>query len=192
MKNEVWKTIPLPELKEYYQASDKGRIRSVDRVIKQKNLVKRKCKGKILKLMTDKDGYRVISLMGRLLKVHRLVLITFQRHPKPGEGCNHISGIKTDNNPKNLEWATTKENDQHARKNGLKKSYGEYNPKHKLKNHEVLDISRRLELGEREKDLANEFKVHRDTIHRIKIKKYWQRLLNNPGEVENYELGIRN
>ena len=49
---EVWKDIP--EFEGYYQVSNLGRVRSLDRIIRDG---RNKFKGSIMKLTLDKKGY---------------------------------------------------------------------------------------------------------------------------------------
>lgn len=111
---EVWKDIPSYE--GYYQASDFGRIRSLDRTITFKNGVERFYKGKIIKGSVNKGGYRQTSLNKNgecmPLKFSQIVAITFLGHITDGgiHVVDHINGIKTDDNVDNLRVITQREN----------------------------------------------------------------------------------
>ena len=78
-------------------------------------------RNKFLRPSTDKYGYLyyVISIDGvrKTLKAHRLVAQAFIPNPKNKPQVNHIDSNRQNNNVKNLEWVTAKENIQHAVKN---------------------------------------------------------------------------
>lgn len=50
--------------------------------------------------------------------IHRLVLITFKRKPKPYEQTRHLDGNKLNNHISNLEWGTELENYEDKLKHG--------------------------------------------------------------------------
>jgi hypothetical protein len=58
----------------------------------------------------DKDGYRVHSLGGKIVKLHRLVLMVFDRAPKHGEQARHLDGDPSNNDISNLKWGSGKDN----------------------------------------------------------------------------------
>lgn len=124
---EEWKTIPGTS--DLYQASTLGRIRSLDRIIVKMNrwgfMGELRKKGRVLKPWHDCNGYEVIYIAGEgrreAINVHRLVAVTFLEGSGDGLDTNHKDGIKTHNNPENLEWCTRKENMAHAIETGLVK-----------------------------------------------------------------------
>mgnify|MGYP001473383431 CR=1 FL=1 len=110
--NEIWKDIPGYE--DIYQASNKGRIRSLDRYVDNQpnGLAKRLVKGRILKTFLAGAGYEYVVLSveqkKRKIAVHRLVMKAFRG--KSNLTVNHINEVKTDNRLENLEYCTQKEN----------------------------------------------------------------------------------
>lgn len=67
----------------------------------------------------NRDGYRMVKLrIGGALKgrlIHRLVALTWIPNPENKRTVNHKDGDKLNNDVSNLEWATDKENVEHAR-----------------------------------------------------------------------------
>ena len=122
---EVWKDID--ECDGFYQVSNLGRVRSVDRYIERMNngtMSKQFCKGRILKQNVDEDGYFRINIRldrkDKRFGVHRLVAATFISNPDNLPCVNHINGNKQDNSVENLEWCTVAYNNHHAEKIGLR------------------------------------------------------------------------
>jgi len=102
---EEWK-----EIKNYeglYCISNYGRIKS----LKHKN-------EKILVLSTNKDGYLKAKLFkngkSKVVYAHRLVAITFLPNPNNFIIVNHKDENKQNNHINNLEWCTSKYNNNYG------------------------------------------------------------------------------
>lgn len=111
---EKWATVP--ETAGYYQASDSGRIRSVDRVIPMSNGVTRRTRGQLIQPSLSTHGYHYVTLRGaaheprRKVFVHALVLSAFVGPRPSGAVTRHLNGNPTDNRLTNLCWGTQSEN----------------------------------------------------------------------------------
>lgn len=119
MDQEIWKS--FPGLQRRYQISNFGRHRSKNRIAKSDGHL---IKGRILVAHLKKDcGYIVVKLRKngvlREYKIHRMVGIAFIPNPEGKPQINHLDGDKTNNHHSNLEWATGKENTNHAQRIGL-------------------------------------------------------------------------
>ena len=108
---EIWKDVVGYE--GYYQVSNLGRVRSLDRIVSNG----RKIKGKILSTKVNTPPYypRVsLSVNGKmkLVQVHRLVAQAFVYNPDPEHKTQvgHKDESRTNNRADNLEWVTPKEN----------------------------------------------------------------------------------
>ena len=108
---EIWKDVVGYE--GYYQVSNLGRVRSLDRIASNG----RKIKGKILSTKVNTPPYypRVsLSVNGKmkLAQVHRLVAQAFVYNPDPEHKTQvgHKDESRTNNRADNLKWVTPKEN----------------------------------------------------------------------------------
>lgn len=127
---EIWKDIENYE--GYYQISNLGRVRSLDRIVKRSNGRVENRKGKLMstrvsnsnkaknKNASDRENI-TLNKDGQIKHhlIHRLVAQAFIPNPENKKTVNHIDGNSLNNIVTNLEWATHSENVQHAYDNGL-------------------------------------------------------------------------
>jgi hypothetical protein len=115
MSSERWR--PLPGFAEFYEVSDAGMIRSKTRVTRGGQGA-RVCRGRVLVLHPDRDGYLLAHLnvrgTGYMVKAHRAVALAFIPPAAGKPEVNHLNGVKTDNRVANLEWASRRDNNRHA------------------------------------------------------------------------------
>ena len=103
---EIWKDVPGYEW--FYQASNKGNARSVDRYIECRGTMRMQ-NGKMLKPHIGKFGYKQVILYNKkpkLFKVHRLVAKLFLPNPNNYPCVNHKDENPSNNKVDNLEWCT--------------------------------------------------------------------------------------
>lgn len=155
--SELW--LPVVGYEGFYEVSNIGRIRSVDRVVPHphKPLT---LKGK-LRAASNVLGYKgvILSRDGKNTghRVHRLVATAFIPHPNSEHlQINHKNGIKNDNRVENLEWVTAQSNSIHAVETGLRRddSY-----KRRITVGQAAEIIIRMGEGEDRKVLAQEFNI---------------------------------
>ncbi|EIW3383813.1 HNH endonuclease [Staphylococcus pseudintermedius] len=100
-----------------------GKIETLDHKNIRKNGRIDNRKGRILKPKIDKYGYEVVTLTAngkrKSYTVHKLVAKAFIENKENKPTVNHIDGDKRNNNYKNLEWATHKEQKEHSLINNL-------------------------------------------------------------------------
>ncbi len=100
--------------------------------------------------------------------VHVLVWEAVHGPVPAGMEINHRNGVKTDNRIANLELTTRSGNMIHASMTGLAHK--------KLTVEQVSEIKRRLGLGERERQIAEEFGVSVSNITQIRCGRIWKQV----------------
>lgn len=110
--DEIWK--PIPEYEGYYEVSDQGRVRSIDRVIVRDNGMPQTVRSRVLRPALNRLGYEGCHLyrrgMGEGFSVHRLVLLAFVGPCPEGMEVRHLNGVPADNRLTNLRYGTSLEN----------------------------------------------------------------------------------
>lgn len=118
---EIWKDIKGFE--GLYQISNQGRLRSLDRPVKQRSNSIQVKKGKLIIQSKNHKGYPLANVSKGNKRysraTHRLVAEAFIPNPENKPQINHIDGNKENNSVSNLDWVTASENIRHAINNGL-------------------------------------------------------------------------
>lgn len=129
---------PVVGFEGYYEVSDTGLIRSIDRYIEHRGRMKW-IPGRLMSLQKSKRGYYLVQLSknGSIkdMKVYRAVADAFIPNPDNKPEVDHIDGDKSNNNASNLRWVTHLENIRYAEQNGLRE------PIHRASKQKMLDPS---------------------------------------------------
>lgn len=163
----------MPDLPGYY-LDVKGRVWST----RTRSAVHVRSPPHLRKLEIHPSGYpRLHACVDRVRShhfVHHLILKTF-KGPKPGPGyeARHLNGVRTDNRPENLEWATHLENEKDKRAHGTLLE-GSRHPRAKLTEADVKQIRLRRSNGEKLFSIAADFGVSQSLISNICLRHGWR------------------
>lgn len=106
MSEETWKRVPASRLLGVpggYQASSTGQARSVPRTLRDG----RRAGGKVLTPWLDDDGYPMIRMGRRNIRLATAVQLAFAGPPE----VLHGNGDRQDSRPANLRWGSRVENE---------------------------------------------------------------------------------
>lgn len=169
-----------------YEVSNHGRVRSLGLPYKQWNgsaFIVRKTKPRILSLMTNSGGYKVVSIRAgednksRQIKVHRAVLEAFVGPAPEGTVTCHRDDVKTNNFLSNLYWGTHSDNAFDRTKNGLSGGNSCHrNGMAKLKEGEHSIVMTMRQEGKSLKSIAERFGVSEATVSRITRGITWSKM----------------
>lgn len=114
---ERWLPVPIPPFGQFYEVSDQGRVRSLDRDQRIGYGATRRIFGQILSPGRTKSGHLHVSMSAygesKTCTVHRLVALAFLGDPEPGQEVRHWPDRDpTNNRLDNLRWGTRLENAQ--------------------------------------------------------------------------------
>ena len=174
---EVWKNVVGYE--GYYQVSNFGNVRSIDRKDGRGNRIK----GKELKLYKNRNGYLQSALIFngkvKLMYVHRIVAEAFLCNPKNLKCVNHKDENKTNNSVENLEWCDYKYNNNYGKLTHefrSEKVSGENHPQSRLTKKQVIQIRDLYEQGHSITNLSQTFGVCRQHVWDIVKKIKWKNI----------------
>ena len=183
---EEWR--PIADFEGLYEVSSTGRVRSldrtVDRVMADGRILKKRLKGRLLKQAIDKGGrlYVFPCRDGAASRkyVHQLVARAFIPNPKNLGTVNHKDCVPTNNRVDNLEWMTVGDNIRHAHAAGIFSPVKNPKIRSKLTPEAAEEIRRRYAAGDNVNDLAAEFGVTSGVVSKIGQGRSWVDPANPP------------
>lgn len=162
-----------------YEVSDRGRVRSLDRVLEHGRYGKQRLQGKVLRpglRGPKRKAYPSVILCNvgeRASKmVHLLMLEAFVGPCPPGHEARHLDDIETNNVIANLRWGTKKENSADSARNGHVRR-GSRSGVAKFTEDAVLAIRALIETGMPIAQIARNEDVDHKTIRQIRDRKTW-------------------
>ena len=115
----------------------------------------------------------------KTFKLHRIVAKFFIPNLENKPEVNHIDGNKTNNCVWNLEWATTKENVNHAFKTGLHPIYTcEKSSHHIYTNSDIENVCKYMFENPTIylKDVERMFDIKYSTLQNLKLHRSWKEI----------------
>jgi hypothetical protein len=177
---EQWR--PVLGFEGYYEVSDQGRVRSLERMCRSRPGRQRPVPERMLKpvsVRSRRDGMSrfVVTLHkdGQFWRrVSHLVLEAFVGgRPTFAHECRHLNCNPSDNRLMNLSWGTQAENHADTLRLGHI-ARGSLHPAAKLTEKQVVQIRKMLHDGEKPVAVAARFAVSCPTVEGIKYRRTWK------------------
>lgn len=113
---ERWR--PIKDYEGLYEVSDKGNVKSIERIIIESSTgKKRPIRERLVNFGDNGNGYKFCYLWknnkSKRFYIHRLVAETFIPNPNNLPQVNHKDLNKDNNSIENLEWVTSADNNLH-------------------------------------------------------------------------------
>lgn len=153
---ETW--LPVVGYEGLYEVSDLGRVRSLDRVVRQRNRwgteVDRAYPGRVLSPSADSSGYLQVTFSRDGIQyrplVHHLVLAAFGPPRPEGYIADHADGDRRNNRVDNLRWATWSDNGRN--RHDVRNKHGQIGVMHNPRSstNPWIAMARRASDGEKE------------------------------------------
>lgn len=163
----------------YYEVSDQGRVRSLDRVVVEKGGKERFKQGRLLRPHLTRTGHLTVMLAGDGTKarsgVHQLVAQAFIGPRPDGMEVRHLDGRPENNGVSNLAWGSRKEN-QHDRWAHGTDNRGERHGLSKLTEADIGVIRAERLAGTSAAALAERYGVSHATISRASTGSGWSHI----------------
>jgi hypothetical protein len=171
---EAWRDVP--DYRGYYEVSDRGRVRSVARIVKRGSGTQR-VRERILRPGYTKAGYPIVALFRNgeqhMAYVHHLVLEAFVGPRPPGDEGRHKNGIPRDCRLSNLIWGTLSENERDKERHGTS-NHGARNGAAKITPDAVREIRKMYAAKTPVTEIGTIFGIHKRTVYDILQGRTWK------------------
>lgn len=162
MDQSLERWLPVPEYEGLYEVSDHGRVRTVPAYLPED---------------VGQHGHRRVTLCGRRMLVHQLVMRAFVGPPPPGHVVAHGDGDASNNHISNLRWDTQAGNLADRSEHGTLR-YGVKHHNATLTDEIVVEMRRLRREGKSFQEIADLFDVPYQRANAAITGKSWGHVPN--------------
>lgn len=167
-----------------YEVSSLGRIRSLTRMVVDTTGRRQVKRGTVLKPRCHSGGYRVVNVLDdgkfKTKFVHSIVADAFIGSRPEGHDVNHIDGDKSNNAASNMEYATRKENMDHAWNLGLVDNRGECNGQARYTEDQIRKCFELVRSGKTQREASELSGVSVGMVQQVWTGNRWKHLNLKP------------